>query len=153
MQIKIFTIPISDNGTAVEEMNRFLRANKVLEIEKQLVNNQNSASWCFCVSYISSSKTAGHTKKEKIDYINVLEAPIFKIFSLLRECRKQIAADQGIPAYAVFTDEELSNISRLSEITTEKLLTIEGIGLKKTERFGKLITELYNKFYKNEKDR
>jgi len=40
MQIKIFTIPISDNGSTIEEMNRFLRGNKVLEVEKQLVNNQ-----------------------------------------------------------------------------------------------------------------
>ncbi len=28
MQIKLFTIPVTDSGTFLEEMNRFLRANK-----------------------------------------------------------------------------------------------------------------------------
>jgi len=35
MQIKLFTIPITDSGAFLEEMNRFLRANKVLEVENQ----------------------------------------------------------------------------------------------------------------------
>ena len=30
MQFKIFTIPAADDGSAIEEMNRFLRSHKVL---------------------------------------------------------------------------------------------------------------------------
>jgi hypothetical protein len=36
MQIKLFTIPITDSGASVEEMNRFLCANKILEVENRL---------------------------------------------------------------------------------------------------------------------
>jgi hypothetical protein len=31
MQIKLFTIPVSDTGTFSEELNRFLRSHKILE--------------------------------------------------------------------------------------------------------------------------
>jgi hypothetical protein len=36
MQFKIFTIPVADDGSATEEMNRFLRGHKVLEVEHWL---------------------------------------------------------------------------------------------------------------------
>ena len=37
MQYKLFTIPIHDPDTAVEEMNRFLRGQRVLSVEKVYV--------------------------------------------------------------------------------------------------------------------
>ncbi len=46
MQIKLFTIPIGDSGTALEDMNRFLRGNKILEVQNQLISNENGAYWC-----------------------------------------------------------------------------------------------------------
>ena len=145
MQIKIFTIPISDdNSTALDEMNRFLRGNKVLEVEKQLVQNQNGASWCFCVSYIDTPyQKSTLNKKQKVDYMNILDEPTFKVFSKLREQRKILATADGIPAYAVFTDEELANIAQLPEMKVERLSEIKGIGEKKASKFGKRIIEMY----------
>jgi len=43
MQIKLFTIPLGDSGSALAEMNTFLRGNKILEVENQLVNNEHGA--------------------------------------------------------------------------------------------------------------
>lgn len=39
MQIKLFTIPVGDSGGALQEMNAFLRGNKVLEVKDQLISN------------------------------------------------------------------------------------------------------------------
>ena len=49
MQIKMFTIPISDCGAAQQAMNTFLKAHKVQKNEQKLINNDNGAWWCFCV--------------------------------------------------------------------------------------------------------
>jgi hypothetical protein len=38
MQIKIFTIPVGDSGGALQEMNAFLRGNKILEVENKREN-------------------------------------------------------------------------------------------------------------------
>ena len=45
MQFKIFAIPVADDGTSMEEMNRFLRSHKVLETEQQLISTKNGAFW------------------------------------------------------------------------------------------------------------
>jgi len=137
MQFKIFTIPIGDNGSALDEMNRFLRANKVLDVQNQVVSNANGAYWCFCVRYIEKIYSQNGDSKTKVDYKQVLDEVTFQKFSRLREIRKKLAADEGIPAFAVFTDEELAGLAKLETITVQNMLTIKGIGDKKVERFAK----------------
>ena len=138
MQIKLFTIPIGDSGAGQEELNRFLRGNKILEVENQFVSNENGAYWCFCVRYIEKgSHPAIYEKTKKVDYKQVLDEATFKKFSRLREIRKKVAADEGVPAFAVFTDEELAGLAKLDAITRKTMLSVKGIGDKKVERFAK----------------
>jgi hypothetical protein len=47
MQIRLFTIPVGDNGSAVQEMNTFMRSNKILEVKDNLISNEHGAYWCF----------------------------------------------------------------------------------------------------------
>ncbi len=139
MQIKIFTIPIGDSGSAVQEMNAFLRGNKILEVENQLISNEHGAYWCFCVRYIESAygSASGRRSKGKVDYKKVLDDARFQKFSKLREIRKKIAAEEGISAFIIFTDEELAELAKLEEITEKNMLGIKGIGEKKVQRFAK----------------
>lgn len=147
MQIKLFTIPIGDSGAAVEDMNRFLRGNKILEVENQLISNENGAYWCFCVRYIEKdlSQIAYSDNKTKVDYKQTLDEATFQKFSELRAIRKKVAADEGIPAFAVFTDEELAALAKLETITQKTMLSVKGIGDKKVERFAKYFISDSNK--------
>ncbi len=135
MQIKLFTIPIGDSGVALDEMNRFLRGNKILEVQNQLISNENGAYWCFCVHYIEKALGPAIHNKAKVDYKHVLDEVTFKKFSKLREIRKRAASDEGIPAFAVFTEEELAGLAKLDTITQKTMLSVKGIGDKKVERF------------------
>lgn len=137
MQIKLFTIPIGDSGSAQEEMNRFLRGNKIIEVQNQLISNENGAYWCFCVRYIERAFVPAEAHKGKTDYKHVLDEATFQKFSKLREIRKQAAAEEGVPAFAVFTDEELAGLAKLEKITPQTMLSVKGIGDKKVERFAK----------------
>ena len=92
MQIKLFTIPISDSGALLQEMNAFLKAHKILEIQQKLVSNDNGANWCFCVRYLSQAFSAASESKVKVDYRQVLDEPTFRKFSRLREICKTVAA-------------------------------------------------------------
>ena len=145
MQIKLFNIPISDNGTSTEEMNRFLRSHKILEVEQHLINNENGAIWCFCARYIQNAPANANETKRKVDYKNLLNEEGFVKFSKLRECRKTIAKEEGIPAYAIFTDEEIAGITKLENIDFVSLQKVKGIGIKKTEKYGERILNLFNK--------
>ena len=140
MQIRLFTISVSDSGGGQEEMNSFLRSHKVLSVSENFVQNENGACWCFAVRYLVGK--INYEKKlvsEKIDYKTVLTETEFSRFSLLRQRRKKIADENGIPAYAVFTDAELSEIAKIENPEISTLQKIEGIGKKKIEKYAQLI--------------
>ncbi|MBK6932548.1 MAG: hypothetical protein IPH12_17480 [Saprospirales bacterium] len=65
MQIKLFTIPVGDSGGALQEMNAFLRGNKILEVENKLMGNENGAYWCFCVRYIRAGAPGGGRRQRR----------------------------------------------------------------------------------------
>ena len=135
MQVKIYTIPIIGGDNLNDEMNVFLRSKKILQVENQVITTGQSAFWSFCIKYIEDS-TIAERERVKVDYRQVLDEATFQRFSKLRELRKQLAVNEGVPAYAVFTDEELSNIAKLDVITVAAMKKIKGIGDKKVEKYG-----------------
>jgi len=153
MQIKLFTIPVSDTGVFTEELNRFLRANKILEVENHLISNEKGASWCFCIKYIESAWTNNPADRPRTDYKNELDEETFLVFSKLRQIRKQLAIEDAVPAYAICTDQELASMAKLKELTTEKLLTVKGFGEKKLEKYGKRLMQLFQQPTSDEKSR
>ena len=155
MQIQIFNISLADGAEGLSEMNRFLTGHKVLEVEQQFFGNANGGMWSFCVRYLptangGSASPFQSAAKEKVDYRQVLSEAEFAVFSRLRVIRKQLAAADAVPAYAVFTDEELAGISRLQIVDVETgrapslLLTVNGIGIKKVEKYGQQVLDLLN---------
>jgi len=124
----------------MEEMNKFLRGNKIVDVAQEFLSDNTGAYWCFCVKYLSDCNPSSYNEKQrknKIDYKEILEEEAFKKFMKLREIRKVIAESEALPAYAVFTDKELSEIARLNEISENNMKKIEGIGDKKVEKYGK----------------
>jgi len=137
MQIQVFSIPVYDNQAMTDEMNSVLRKFKIIDIERQFVEQGFNSFWTVCVRYVENSQAQeSEFKKPKIDYREVLDEKTFEIYARLRDIRKKIAEDEKIKVYAVFTNEELANIARLSAITKENMLTIKGIGDKKVEKYG-----------------
>ena len=123
-----------------DDMNIFLRSKKVLQVEKHFVNTEQNIAWVFCISYLDEAPV-GDKSKPQTDYSKILNEAVFKRFSKMREIRKQLAQDDGIPAYAVFTDEELVGIAKIEDLTLTKMKTIKGIGEKKIEKYGKHFLE------------
>lgn len=147
MQVKLFTIPLFDNEAELNEMNGFLRAQKVLTIDKQFVSVGENAYWSFCITYLQLSKQStmaqNAQRQNKIDYKEVLDVATFAVFSTLRTIRKQIAENEAVPAYAVFTDSELAEIAKLENIDVAHLQSIQGIGQKKAEKYGQVLCDQY----------
>ncbi len=150
MQYKFFTIPVMGDGAtaASDEMNAFIRGRRVLTVQRELISNGTMSCWTCCVEYIDGAKPLEFGKfgaKEKIDYRQVLNDEDFARFRILRECRKAIAEEDAVPAYAVFLDEHLANIAKSSEVTLETLKAVNGVGEKKIEKYGKRFIELWEK--------
>ena len=145
MQYKIFNIPIFDNDIQTEELNKFLRSNKIIKVDKELVENGEMAYWTFCVQYLLPPPSAPiGEKKERTDYKNVLDKEQFKLFSILRKCRKLIANEDAVPAFAVFLDSELAEMTKLEQISEKNISSINGIGKQRTEKYASRLLEKIN---------
>ncbi len=145
MQIKIFTVPIDAPDEANAELNRFLSNHRVVDVQQALVADR---SWTFCVRYVlgeareTTGAKAWSSAAKKTDYKEVLSEDEFARFSKLRTARKTLAGDDGIPAFAVFTDAELAAMSREKQLTLTAMKKIEGVGKARVEHYGAKILAL-----------
>jgi len=60
-----------------------------------------------------------------------------KLFAKLRKLRKAIADEANVPPYVVFNDATLIEMSEQLPITASEMLSVNGVGHRKLERFGK----------------
>jgi hypothetical protein len=107
MQIQIFRVGANDSA-GVEEMNRFLRGHRVLSVDRHFENGV----WYFCVCHQSSEPVVPGQAGAKVDYRADLDTATFAMFSRLREARKLLAEKEGLPPYALFTNEQLAEVAR-----------------------------------------
>ncbi|MGN0062380.1 MAG: HRDC domain-containing protein [Alloprevotella sp.] len=137
MQIRVFTIPIHGNELVLEEVNLFLRQHKVLTLERQFSSSEGGY-WTIFATFqensIATSSKPPLSRTGKVDYREVLSPEAFAKFAKLREIRKELAAKNAIPSYAVFTDEELSKIAQLETLTVSAICSINGIS-KRAEKY------------------
>jgi superfamily II DNA helicase RecQ len=71
----------------------------------------------------------------KLDYREVLSEADFEVFARLRLLRKQVAERDGVPPYAVFSNEQLADLVRQRATTSSAMARIEGIGAARVERY------------------
>lgn len=144
MQFKIFNIPVTEGEAELEKLNKFLRGNKVLNVRQKLLGIDYQAFWSYSVSFLENGQPGkiAAQKKPRTDYREVLDELTFARFTVLRTRRKQIAEAEAVPAYVVFTNEELAAIAKLgSEVTSTQLTKIPGIGSQRAKKFGEAILQ------------
>nr|WP_205945711.1 ATP-dependent DNA helicase RecQ [Erwinia sp. JH02] len=60
-----------------------------------------------------------------------------KLFAKLRKLRKSIADEANVPPYVVFNDATLIEMAEQMPLTASEMLSVNGVGHKKLERFGR----------------
>lgn len=68
------------------------------------------------------------------------------LFEHLRAERKQIAEEENVPPYVVFSDQSLSEMSMFYPGNKEEFLAINGVGQVKLERYGSRFMEIINRY-------
>lgn len=147
MKFKFFRISATDFEEDESELNIFCASKRVAEIDKQFVSVGENSFWSFCISYIE--KDNSQKLKGKIDYKEVFDEKDFALFAKLRELRKRVAESEGVPAYALFTNEQLAIIVREKVTTLEGLSKISGVGKSRIDKYGQRFVDVF----KQETDR
>lgn len=145
MRFKIFTVSVGDPG-GCDELNRFLAGHRTLTVQREFIQNRSESCWAFCVEYLDEVPGAAayaRPHKDKVDYKEVLPPAQFAVFSRLRECRKRLAVQEGLPAFAVCTDEQLAAMARLERLDAAGVKRIDGIGEAKAAKYGVALVEAF----------
>ena len=65
-----------------------------------------------------------------------------ELWEALRDCRRALAAEQGVPPYVIFHDTTLAEMARTRPADREALLAVSGVGQAKLERYGERFLEV-----------
>ncbi len=146
MQLRFFMVPVTAADDAAVELNRFLAANRILAIERQFISDGANSAWTICVSFDEGGGAAtarpGIGKRGKVDFKDVLSDSEFAVFARLRALRKERADAEGVPAYALFTNEQLAEMVQRRVVSNSALREIQGIGDARVEKYGEAFLQI-----------
>ena len=69
-------------------------------------------------------------------------SPEARLFDLMKKLRKQIADEQGVPPYVVFTDLTLQEMAQEQPTNRVAMLAVSGVGMKRFENYGEAFIKL-----------
>ncbi len=69
-----------------------------------------------------------------------------ELFSILKDLRRKIAKQHGLPTYVIFQEPSLDAMATTYPITIDELQNIPGVGPGKAKRYGKEFVELIKKY-------
>lgn len=146
MKYHFFHILAIDAKAETERLNQLLKEQAIQSIERQFVSDGINSFWSICVITLKQESLTQNNRggRSKVDYQQVLNPQHFSIFSRLRSIRNQMATEQSIPPYAVFTNEQLSQISPLEPISYDAISTIKGIGGKRLKDYTVTLLKIYS---------
>ena len=144
MPYRIFMVPVLHGDDAVGELNAFIASHRIAHIERRWIDQGSQSAWAFCIEYILAvpsrdllpRSTLG---RNRIDYKTILTSDEFTRFSLLREMRKELSQQEGIPVFALFSNEQLAQMVQRRCGSKADLLSIEGIGDAKVEKYSERV--------------
>ena len=139
MKLHVFSIPALHPDAAQEALNRHLAMHRVSHVDKQFVADGAASFWSVCVSTVDAlaDMPAGDNPRrgKTVDYREVLAADEFALYDRLRRLRKGLAEAEGLPPYAVFSNEQLAAMVRGRVLTATALAAIDGVGEARVKRY------------------
>lgn len=145
MRFKFFTVPVFDSEEKERALNTFLSSHVITKVDREVMQSPMGEVWAICVGYLDpgeASKAASSSNKNRIDYREVLSEPEFVVFARLRNLRKDLAEAQGVPAYTLFTNEQLAAMVRSRTTTKAALAEVKGVGSARVDKYGEAFLQL-----------
>ena len=85
-------------------------------------------------------------KEEEKEKPNQVYEENTELMKLLKQERFKLASAMGVPAYVVFSDASLREMSAKMPVTEDEFLKISGVGSRKAERYGKTFMGIISEF-------
>lgn len=140
MRLRFFTIPLHGGDESADDLNRFLAGHRILSIDRHFAQDGANSAWAVCVAYEATGEgrpapPGDRNKRDKVDYREVLDEADFAVYAKLRSLRKTLADAEGVPAYALFTNEQMAAMVQNRVATATALRGIPRIGAARVEKY------------------
>ena len=113
------------------EVNAFLRAHRILSVDRHFVQDGTNSVWAICVSYLDdANQPLARPARSARRSITGKCYPrrISRCSPSSAICAKSWPKREGIPAYALFTNEQLAEMVQRRVGTLNAMKEIEGVG-------------------------
>lgn len=134
-QYQSFFVSPFGEPSACDELNRFVKSHRIVNIEKRLVDGERGTGWIFLIEYGDAGKGSNTGTTPKVDYRAELPADQYACYERLRQLRKQLADQEGIPVYTVFTNEQLAAMVKKPASSIKDIAAIPGVGEARVKQF------------------
>jgi superfamily II DNA helicase RecQ len=141
-QYASFFISPFGEKTVCDELNAFLKSHRIVNVEKRLIDGERGTGWIFLVEFGNEQKNQPPaTPAQRVDYREILNAQEYALFDKLRQLRKDLAEKQGIPVYAVFTNDHLANMVKTRPKALKDIAALPGVGEARVKQYGTVFLE------------
>ena len=128
MQYKFFVVPVDASEQVEEDLNKFLRSHRVLKTELHFVSEKGY--WVMSVEYLDQNPIAEappQHRKEKTDFTVGMSEEEKERYELFKTIRRRLATEKSVPAYLIFTNEELAILARIPVLDAQSAKNVKGI--------------------------
>ena len=93
-------------------------------------------------------KTAGRNRRST----DTLTKAGYELFEELRKLRLQVAREEGLPPYIIFSDRTLADMSAKAPLERTSMLKVSGVGEAKYEKYGNRFIQAVKEFMETHPD-
>jgi superfamily II DNA helicase RecQ len=133
-QYRTFFISPFGEASVCDELNAFLKAHRIVNVEKKMIDGERGTGWLFLVEY--GDGKAQQSSGPKVDYAELFNKQDYALFEKLRKLRKEVAEKEGLPVYAVFNNDNLVAMVKKRVATLKDLGAIPGVGESRVKKYG-----------------
>ncbi len=142
-QFALFFISPFGEVSVCDELNLFIRSHRIVNVEKRLIDGERGTGWLFLVEYGTDVKPQT-ANSPRIDYREVLTEQEYALFDRLRDVRKAISEKNGVPVYAVFTNEQLAAMVKKPPLNLKDILALPGVGDARVKQYGEAFLNIFS---------
>ena len=136
-----FISPFSE-PSATAELNNFLKAHRIINVEKRLIDGDRGTGWVFLVEYTDfEGGKSSYVMSSKIDWRDVLSPSQFAVYDMLRKKRKELGDKTKIPLYGILSNEQLALMAQNPPKCKEEFIKIKGVNELKYKQFGEFFLD------------
>lgn len=147
MKFELFQFPLPLEGD-LSELNQFLASHRVVSVNQTIVRQENLPLIVFVVEYLDTAESNVRSGvSDRVDYRQKFSPEDFALFSQLRDERKKIADESGVPVYTIVTNAQLAEIVERKVVSLADLDGIAGIGKARIEKFGNRLIGVITRFH------